>query len=263
MSGRASKKSATRDVSSVQGDSMATGTPRQVVAPDTAPGASASRQAWLPLMLPDGSAVDLLPERALHLPQSRTLVVADAHFGKAATFRARGVPVPQGTTRGTLARLDVALAATSATAVVFLGDLFHAREAHAEDTLAALTDWRRRWPALRLTLVEGNHDRHAGAVPAALDVEVVQEPWLMDGLALCHHPQQVAGRHVLAGHLHPCAWLNDGAGGLRLPCFWVRPHLTLLPAFGEFTGGAPIERESGDTVVVVADGRLFRLPASR
>ena len=263
MSGRAFINGAMRSASSVQGNSMASGAPRQAVAPSVAPGASASREAWLPLMLPDGSAVDLLPQGALHLPQSRTLVVADAHFGKAATFRARGVPVPQGTTRGTLARLDAALAATAATAVVFLGDLFHAREAHAEDTLAALTDWRGRWPALRLTLVEGNHDRHAGAVPAALDVDVVQEPWLMDGLALCHHPQQVAGRHVLAGHLHPCVWLNDRAGGVRLPCFWVRPHLTLLPAFGEFTGGAPIQREAGDAVVVGADDRLFRLPVSR
>lgn len=231
--------------------------------PVAPPVAAPLLQAGLPLVLPDGTRVDLLPEGALHLPRTRTLVVADAHFGKAATFRARGVPVPQGTTRGTLARIESALAASAATAVVFLGDLFHAREAHAPETLAALADWRQRWPALRLTLVEGNHDRHAGAVPAALDIEVVQEPWLMDGLALCHHPQQVEGRHVLAGHLHPCVWLRDGAASLRLPCFWVRPRLTLLPAFGEFTGGAPIEREAGDTVVAVAGGRLFRVPAPR
>jgi DNA ligase-associated metallophosphoesterase len=271
MNGRAFKKGAMPEAARSRFDRQPHGPLRQTVAStvassvtsSVASGASASPPARLPLTLPDGSAVELLPDGALHLPNSRTLVVADAHFGKAATFRARGVPVPQGTTRGTLARLDAALAATSATAVVFLGDLFHAREAHALETLATLTDWRQRWPALRLTLVEGNHDRHAGPVPAALAVEVVQEPWLMDGLALCHHPQQVAGRHVLAGHLHPCVWLTDGAGGLRLPCFWVRPSLTLLPAFGEFTGGAPIMREDGDTVVAVADGRLFRLPATR
>ena len=47
------------------------------------------------------------------------------------------------------------------------------------------------------------------------------------------------------------------------PALGYRPHLTLLPAFGEFTGGAPIQREAGDAVVVVADDRLFRLPVSR
>lgn len=45
-----------------------------------------------------GEAVWLLPERALWWPAQRMLMVADAHFGKAATFRARGVPVPAGST---------------------------------------------------------------------------------------------------------------------------------------------------------------------
>ena len=39
-----------------------------------------------------GETVWLLPERALWWPAQRMLMVADAHFGKAATFRARGVP---------------------------------------------------------------------------------------------------------------------------------------------------------------------------
>ncbi|TXD50975.1 DEAD/DEAH box helicase, partial [Ralstonia sp. TCR112] len=45
-----------------------------------------------------GETVWLLPERALWWPVQRMLMVADAHFGKAATFRARGVPVPAGST---------------------------------------------------------------------------------------------------------------------------------------------------------------------
>jgi hypothetical protein len=42
----------------------------------------------------------------------RTLLVADAHFGKAVSFRKLGVPVPRGTTGGTLAKLDAAIADT-------------------------------------------------------------------------------------------------------------------------------------------------------
>ena len=71
-----------------------------------------------PLTL-QGEAVQLLPDPALWWPAQHTLCVADVHLGKAATFRARGVPVPLGTTRGTLARLDAALAASAAGGIVF------------------------------------------------------------------------------------------------------------------------------------------------
>lgn len=216
----------------------------------------------LSLSLPGGEAAVLYADRALLLPAHGALVVADVHFGKAATFRARGVPVPQGTTTDNLRRLDALLAASAARRLVFLGDLFHAREAHAPVTLAALHAWRARHPQVDMVLVEGNHDRHAGAPPAALGLRVEDAPWRLGALALCHHPQRVAGAHVLAGHLHPCVRLYGGAyDSLRLPCFWMRDELTLLPAFGEFTGGAPIVRETGDRVVALAEGRLFPLPA--
>ncbi|NUR18637.1 MAG: DEAD/DEAH box helicase, partial [Gemmatimonadaceae bacterium] len=53
-----------------------------------------------------GEELVLLPERAAYWPARTTLLVADAHFGKAATFRAAAIPVPAGTTDATLGRLD-------------------------------------------------------------------------------------------------------------------------------------------------------------
>jgi len=204
-----------------------------------------------------------LPQRALLWPARRWLVVADVHVGKAAAFRARGVPVPAGTTVGNLARLTDLIALTQPQRVVFLGDLLHAREAHNAETLAQLTRWRRRHAALALTLIEGNHDRHAGALPVELAIDVVAEPWVVDGVALSHHPQRVDGAGVVAGHLHPCVRLYGAANdSLRLPCFWQRDGLLTLPAFGEFTGGAPIVREQGDRVLAIADDRLIEIPAS-
>lgn len=205
---------------------------------------------------------------SLRVDGGTALVVADLHFGKAATFRARGLPVPQGTTTATLHRLGALLASTGATRLIVLGDFLHAREAHAPATLAALRAWRDRQRALEILLVEGNHDRHAGAPPAELDIRVVGEPWRVGPLALCHHPQVLPGAIVLAGHLHPCVRLYGGAcDSVRLPCFWWRPQegggLLLLPAFGEFTGGAPITRETGDRVIALGDGRLFELPPVR
>jgi len=208
-----------------------------------------------------GTAWRALPQLAAVWLEPRWLVVADAHLGKAATFRARGVPVPEGTTQANLARLTALVEATQPRRLVFLGDLLHAREAHGQ-TMRHFALWRARHARLPMTLVEGNHDRHAGAPPPALDIEVVDEPWSVQGIALCHHPQAIAGRHAVAGHLHPCVRLHGAANDtVRLPCFWQRPGLLMLPAFGEFTGGAPIARLDGDRVLAVADGRLIEVPA--
>lgn len=209
-----------------------------------------------------GAAWRALPQRAAVWLQPRWLVLADAHFGKAATFRARGVPVPEGTTQANLARLTALIEATLPRRLVFLGDLLHAREAQGE-TMRQFAAWRARHARLPMTLVEGNHDLHAGAPPPALLIDVVAEPWNVQGIALCHHPQRIAGAAVVAGHLHPCVRLYGAANdSLRLPCFWQRTGQLTLPAFGEFTGGAPIAREAGDRVLAVADDRLIEIPAA-
>jgi len=181
----------------------------------------------------------LHPSGALYLSADRTLLVADAHFGKAVSFRKLGVPVPSGTTSETLARLDAALADTQATHVVFLGDFLHSVRSHAAGTLGVLHAWREAHPDLQLTLVRGNHDDRAGDPPASLRFTVVDEPLRLGGLALCHHPQAVAGAYALAGHLHPCVAVGRGLDRLRLPCFWLRPRWGVLPAFGAFTGISP------------------------
>jgi uncharacterized protein len=205
-----------------------------------------------------GEALRLLPAPAAYLEAAATLLVADPHFGKAATFRAAGLAVPGGTTAGALARLDAALATTGARRLVFLGDFFHARSGRVPATLAALAAWRARHPGLEVALVRGNHDRHAGDPPPGLGIRCVDAPLLEPPFALCHHPDPVAGAYVLAGHLHPAAVLR-GAGRQRerLPCFWLADRVGVLPAFGEFTGTAEVRPAPGDRVFVVADGEVL------
>jgi DNA ligase-associated metallophosphoesterase len=211
-----------------------------------------------------GERMTLLAARAARWEARRWLVVADVHFGKAAAFRAQGVPVPRGTTREMLARLDALIAQTRPATIVFLGDLFHAAEAHGPGTSTPLHEWRRRHAALDIVLVEGNHDARAGAPPAALGIRVEREPWQVDRLAFCHHPRFVTGAHALAGHLHPAVRISGRADdSVRLPCFWLRDGLSVLPAFGSFTGGARIDREDGDRVVAVAENRLYEVPPLR
>ena len=209
-----------------------------------------------------GERLVLLPQRAVWLPHQGCLLVADAHIGKAVSFRRLGVPVPEGTTDGTLQRLEAAVSATGARRVIFLGDLLHSARVRSSATLAAVQHWRDRHAALDLVLVRGNHDRHAGDPPADWGVQAVDEPLRLGGLALMHHPHPVEGAYVLAGHLHPCAVLGGRAHDrLRLPCFHFGASVGVLPAFGEFTGMHALPRAAGDRVFVVQGGAVRPVPA--
>jgi DNA ligase-associated metallophosphoesterase len=199
-----------------------------------------------------GVTLELLPERAAYWPAHRTLFVADAHFGKAASFRAAGVFVPEATTSGALARLDSILRSTRAARIVFLGDFLHARDGRHPDTLRALEDWRARHGDIRMTLVRGNHDRHGDPTPE-LGIECHDPPLIESPFALAHIPADIEGHYVLSGHVHPCAVLvGPGRQREKLPCFWFGARRAVLPAFGEFTGVAECSPEPGDRIFVIA-----------
>jgi DNA ligase-associated metallophosphoesterase len=205
-----------------------------------------------------GAELWLLADKAIYYPAEHALLVADAHFGKAAAYRRLGQPVPHGTTDDNLQRLDKLLAAYDCRHLIFLGDFLHAPESHAPATLSALQAWRERHSSVAITLIRGNHDKRAGDPPAQLNIHVLPEPLLLGPFALQHEPDPHLSHHVLAGHVHPAYRLfGKGRQRLRLPCFYVQAQVSLLPAFGAFTGGMNIERGENSKVYVVGDGAVW------
>jgi DNA ligase-associated metallophosphoesterase len=201
-----------------------------------------------------GEELELHPERAVHWPKRKMLLVADPHFGKAASFRALGVFVPKGTTQDALARLDALIARTNPEQIVFLGDFLHAKEGRNAETFEAIATWRSSHANIDMRLVRGNHDRRAGDLPAEVGIPSLDGPVVEAPFALAHHPVSVANQCVLAGHIHPCAVLTGPARQReRLPCFWFGPDVGVLPAFGDFTGCAEVDAGAGDAVWVVAE----------
>jgi len=202
-----------------------------------------------------GETVLLLSERALFWPRTATLVAADFHWGKGAAFRAAGIPVPVGATSDDLARLDAALLRTCARRLVVLGDLFHARAGRiATQTLAELRRWRALRDDLEIMLVRGNHDRHAGDPPDDLRINCVNAPAFVPPFVLRHEPADSPDGYTLAGHLHPGIVLAGPAlQRERLPCFWLTPRTAVLPAFGGFTGLAPVRPGPDDHIFVIAE----------
>ncbi|MDX2176924.1 MAG: ligase-associated DNA damage response endonuclease PdeM [Candidatus Sumerlaeia bacterium] len=199
--------------------------------------------------------------RALFRPATGTLLIADPHFGKAASLQAAGVPVPEATIAEPLARLTAALRSTGARELVILGDFFHDRHSRSPETLRRLAEWRAAHAVLRILLVRGNHDRHAGDPPGDLRIECAAEQVEAPPFAYGHYPDRAARGYLLAGHLHPAIRLKRrGETALRGPCFWFRQNSAVLPAFGELTGKADIAPSAGDRVVLAVGGVAVPLP---
>lgn len=210
-----------------------------------------------------GAALQLLAERAAYLPEQRTLLVADLHAGKAASFRGLGVPVPRGSTTQTLERLSHALVTTEAQRLIFLGDFLHSSRSRGPATLGALVRWRARHAGVAMLLLRGNHDQHAGDPPGSLGIDVADGPLACGAYMLTHEPTSLTRSYVLAGHVHPCVVVNGrGFDRLRLPCFHFGARVGVLPAFGDFTGAHAVRRLQGDRVFAVADGGVHEIPMS-
>jgi uncharacterized protein len=206
----------------------------------------------------------LLPQRAVWCAAERTLFVADVHIGKAASFRAAGLPAPAGTTRENLARLDALIEALQPKTIVALGDLFHAREAYRDASKREFLAWRGRHAGLTIRLVLGNHDARAGTPPGELGLDIVGEPHSFAALECRHHPLETddpAGPYILAGHKHPVARLRGpGHDSVRLPCFVMRGRQLILPAFGEFTGGRAVETDAETALCIIAGNQCLYAP---
>ncbi|NDD77397.1 MAG: DEAD/DEAH box helicase, partial [Betaproteobacteria bacterium] len=130
----------------------------------------------------------LWPGFAVSRPAQAQLMVADVHLGKAASFRAQGVPVPEQVTQESLDRLSALIEASQASALIVLGDLVH--DSRGLSLLLPLwLSWRQQHPQIEVKLVLGNHDLKspsaalARALPGVL---MLQAPYADQALYLAH-----------------------------------------------------------------------------
>ncbi len=205
-----------------------------------------------------GEQLLLLPDRAVYWPRTQTLLVADTHWGKAATLRAAAIPIPGGTTTADMERLSVVLELTGAKRLVLLGDAIHAREGRAPRTLQAVAEWRESHQALDILLVRGNHDRRSGDPPETLNIRCENAPYPAPPFVFQHFPGEADEGYALAGHMHPAIRLTGrGKEKKTLACYWFTECCGVLPAFGALTGVALVEREPGDRVYVIAGDEVI------
>jgi DNA ligase-associated metallophosphoesterase len=187
-----------------------------------------------PILRFAGNNFEPLPSGGLYWHSQQTLLVADLHFEKMASFARRGQMLPPYDTGMTLARLEADLRRTGARQLVSLGDSFHRADAsnllsNADRMrLDTLTDM------VECIWLSGNHDPAPHAIGGTCLPELT-----LAGLTLSHEPQRGASG-LVAGHLHPAAHIYIEGRTTRRPCFVHDNRLMILPAYGSSTGSLNI-----------------------
>ena len=231
--------------------------------------------------LQDDAVLDA--RRAVWLPRSRCLAVADLHLGEAWARRARGQLMPLGIVDTTVTRLRALLESYRPERLILLGDIVHAALPidgiqQAVQELASLEH-----EGLVLEWCLGNHDRQ---LPRQLErwgitARTVRQVNLPEAILLHgDQPPELAGpeRHAsswkIQGHLHPALVLDDGiASRAKVPCFLVNPGRLVLPAFSEMAAGSTVDRrgipqglgeeDRFESAIACLGPRLLRIPFAR
>ncbi len=204
----------------------------------------------------------LLADRGMFWPEQRTLFIADTHFGKGAAFRKAGIPVPAGSTEGTLAKIAGMIRNTNSTRLCILGDMFHARSSLAKDVCQSIDEFMNEFSQVKMLLVRGNHDSRLCKLPANWPIEIVEPGFMIERVALAHQPAEVprAAKLLLCGHIHPAIRLpsrTDSFG--KIPCFWHSRGCMVVPAIGEFTGTHLIQLAPDDNAWLTVSGEIYSL----
>ena len=189
-------------------------------------------------------------ERAVYLPASDALVVADLHVGRG---EASAVSLPLGERADLVDRIGALLDRFDPATVVVAGDIVHTFDRVSDRVREALDALRDRCEAsgAALELVAGNHDT---ALADAWDAPVREELVLGESgdraaseaprTVICHGhetPSTTADRYVI-GHVHPTIEIE----GDRRPCVlrgeatYRSADLLVLPAFTRLAPGVAV-----------------------
>lgn len=200
-----------------------------------------------------GETMVLHPWGVAYWAGASMLLVSDVHLGKVTHFRKHGAAVPRKAVLRNFERLRGVSDYFSPRSICFLGDLFHS---HINREWLLFEQWARGCEA-RLDLVCGNHDIISPLRYEALGIGL-RDRWENGPFLFTHEPEETGSLFNISGHIHPAVCLaGPGRQQLRLPCFFLRGHQMILPAFGAFTGSHTLTAQAGDRIFALAGDRVI------
>ena len=179
--------------------------------------------------------IEMLPSRALFLPQTKELLICDVHLGKAEYFQQNGIPLTNNSDENNFTRIESIVRKYSPEKLIILGDLFHSKYSISKTLQKRVEDLPEQLKT-NVELVLGNHD--VGCNIKNIKIFDIRKN---KNITLSHEPLNLADKKSLniCGHYHPKLYLKNNGDKLSLRCFAMdtKKNNLYLPAFGDLTGG--------------------------
>ena len=188
----------------------------------------------------EDTLLEMLPSRALFLPETKELLICDIHLGKAEYFQQNGIPLTNNSDENNFSKIKKIVKKYSPKKLIILGDLFHSKYSIDKNLQEKVEDL----PELLKTNVElvlGNHD--IGCKIKNLKVFDIKK---IKNIVLSHEPINLVNNKTfnICGHYHPKLYLKNKGDKLSFRCFAMdmKKNTLYLPAFGDLTGGYPCKK---------------------
>ena len=177
----------------------------------------------------EDTLLEMLPSRALFLPQTKELLICDIHLGKAEYFQKNGIPLTNNSDENNFARIKKIVKKYSPEKLIILGDLFHSKFS-IDKTLKKKVEDLPELLKTNVELVLGNHD--VGCDIKNLKISNTKKT---KNIIFSHEPVNLEYNKTLniCGHYHPKLYLKNKGDKLSFRCFAMdkNKNTLFLPEF--------------------------------
>ena len=184
--------------------------------------------------------LEMLPSRALFLPETKELLICDIHLGKAEYFQQNGIPLTSNSDENNFSKIKKVVKNYSPKKLIILGDLFHSKFS-IDKTLQQKVEDLPELLKTNVELVQGNHDVGCNIKNIKI-FKIIKTK----NIIFSHEPVNSLGNKSfnICGHYHPKLFLTNKGDKLSLRCFAMdkNKNILFLPAFGDLTGGYPCKK---------------------
>ncbi len=188
----------------------------------------------------EDTLLEMLPSRALFLPETKELLICDIHLGKAEYFQQNGIPLTNNSDENNFSKIKKIVKNYSPKKLIILGDLFHSKFS-IDKTLQKKVEDLPELLKTNVELVLGNHD--IGCKIKNLKVFDIKK---IKNIILSHEPINLVNNKTfnICGHYHPKLYLKNKGDKLSFRCFAMdmKKNTLYMPAFGDLTGGYPCKK---------------------
>ena len=163
----------------------------------------------------EDTLLEMLPSRALFIPETKELLICDIHLGKAEYFQQNGIPLTNNSDKNNFARIKKIVKKYSPEKLIILGDLFHSKYS-IDKTLQKKVENLPEILKTNVELILGNHD--LGCNIKNIKIYDIKKN---KNITFSHEPLNLKDNKTLniCGHYHPKLYLKNNRDKLSFRCF--------------------------------------------